>query len=386
MHKSILTILILSWTACGATTPNEKPNVPGEKEPSCGRYEERIAGACHEVNVIGIEDRELSFERAGYTLHGTLTLPVFEGEYRPPVFVLVHGSGPNDRDETVTSGLGVSYGQKIQTFRMLAEALAGSGAAVFRYDKRTCFAENSEGRCPNPIASYPGELEAIRVDDFISDLREAVRAVAALPEVDGNDVTVVGHSQGANFVPLLMADEPNVVAGVQLAGASLPIDRVVVDQLREFADFKAAGGTKEADLAPLRSMADEYEDALSRIRAGTYDAPSFEGSPVAFWMNWMERTDHLEEEFARIDGPILLLNGDLDFNVAPAHLERFREWSRAAGKTNATFVVLPGVTHAFVTVTGGGRQLDPNFSPRALEELIGWHRGLATSSSTPAGT
>ena len=60
-------------------------------------------------------------------LPGTLTLP--EGAASPlPAVVLLHGSGPNDRDESI--------GQT-KMFRDLAEMLAEKGIAVLRYDKRT---------------------------------------------------------------------------------------------------------------------------------------------------------------------------------------------------------------------------------------------------------
>lgn len=103
----------------------------------CPRFEEWVGEGCRPVEIIGVEEREFSFSRAGLTLHGTLTLPVTEGDYRPPVFVLAHGSGPNDRDATTTGNLGVSYGQEIPTFRILADRLGQQGVAVYRYDKRT---------------------------------------------------------------------------------------------------------------------------------------------------------------------------------------------------------------------------------------------------------
>ncbi len=329
------------------------------------------------MTVTSIESTELSFSRNdGYALHGTLTLPRTAGEYRPPVFVLTHGSGPNDRDETANGSLGVDYGQNIPLFKLLAEALAQSGAAVYRYDKRTCFRENSSNRCPTPIASYSGDLDAVRVDDYIADFRAAVRAVAALPEVNGEDITVIGHSQGANFVPLLMVDEPGVIAGIQLAGASLPIDQVITGQLRDLADHLEPQSPDYAQyVAQLRAEADEWEVALAQIRAGTFRGATYEGASVGYWRRWMESTDHLREEFLAVDAPILLLNGDSDFNVAPHHLERFRQWSTEAGKLNATFVVLPDVTHQFVTIVDGTR-LDLNFSPAALDEIVNWHRNL----------
>ena len=56
----------------------------------------------------------------------TLTLPV--GKKKAPVVILVHGSGPQDRDETVGPN---------KPFRDLAWGLAERGIATVRYDKRT---------------------------------------------------------------------------------------------------------------------------------------------------------------------------------------------------------------------------------------------------------
>lgn len=367
-------LLALVAAACG-TESDPKPDT---QEPiACGRYEALVDGSCEAVTVLGLAERKLSFTRDGYTLHGTLTMPVAVGDYLPPVFVLVHGSGPNDRDETTDANLGVTYGQDIRTFAMLADGLGDAGAAVYRYDKRTCFRENSASRCPTPISAYPGNLDDIMVDDFIDDLRAAVREVASLPDVDGNDITVVGHSMGANFVPLLVGKEPGVVAGVQLAGSSLPIDQVAVGQIREFADLMEELGAPARDVDPVRAMADELETGLAQIRSGTWAETHYEGIPTKHWQNWMERTDHLEEDFLSVDEPLLLLNGDWDFNVAPHHLERFQGWAEAAGKKNAEFVLVPGATHAFVTLTNGGRGLDPNFSPIALEAIVEWHQRTA---------
>ena len=60
-------------------------------------------------------------------LKGLLTLPAKASDPLPAV-VLVHGSGPSDRDETVR-------GTKL--FRDLAHSLAQQGIASARYDKRT---------------------------------------------------------------------------------------------------------------------------------------------------------------------------------------------------------------------------------------------------------
>lgn len=365
-HGALLPLMMVSF-ACETD--------PESSAPSCGRYLELVDGTCRDVEVRDIESVPLDFSRGGYTLQGTLVLPVTEGTYRPPVFVLVHGSGPNDRDSHVSGALGVGYGQKVPTFRLLAEGLARSGAAVYRYDKRTCFRENSEGRCPTSYMSYPGDLDDILIDDYIEDFRAAVQAVAALEEVDGRDITVVGLSQGANFVPLLLVDEPGVVAGVQLAGGSLPIDQLLVEQLRAYADdLEGRSPSRVEDIAFVRGEADRYEEALGKMRVGTFTSSHLDGAPVQHWVNWMERTDQLQEEFLAVDKPILLLHGGFDFNVRVSHFERFQQWAAEAGMTNVSFVLDPDATHTFVQLEDEGRGIGALFSPLALEAIIGWHR------------
>ena len=71
--------------------------------------------------------RRHAFPRAGFNIAGTLTMPKGEGRLRHPTVVLVGGSGPVDRDETVAG---------IPIFAQLAGALAERGFMVLRYDKR----------------------------------------------------------------------------------------------------------------------------------------------------------------------------------------------------------------------------------------------------------
>ena len=71
-------------------------------------------------------ERDITVGADGFKLPGTITLPV--GKKKVPVVILVHGSGPQDRDETVGPN---------KPFRDLAWGLAERGIATIRYDKRT---------------------------------------------------------------------------------------------------------------------------------------------------------------------------------------------------------------------------------------------------------
>ena len=76
--------------------------------------------------------------------------------------MLVGGSGPLDRDETVAG---------IPIFGQLAGALADAGFTVLRYDKRG-------------IGQSGGRVEAAGLTDYAEDLRAAVKFMAARKDVD----------------------------------------------------------------------------------------------------------------------------------------------------------------------------------------------------------
>ena len=369
--------------ACGTPLPPQGlvdggTDAGTEQIPRCERYQERNDGGCSPVAVTTIESQPLSFTRAGYTLNGTITRPVTTGAYLAPGVVLIHGSGPNDRDETLSASLGVSYGQDIPVFRQLAEALALKGMAVYRYDKRNCFKENSANRCPNPVSAYVGELDAIRVADTVLDARAAVNVLAAQPGVDAQELIVIGHSEGANYVPLILRDAPQVRAGVQLAGAAAPIDQIWVAQLRDLANYLEAQNAQmyATQIAGLRSEATRYEGVFLQIRAGIFPDARFEGTSVPQWKDWFESTDHLAAEFKAVKKPIYVFNGDFDFNVDPRNFRQFKTWSVEANMSEARFMLVPNVTHAMVTLNDAKTEVDPNFSPVVITAITRWHRAL----------
>jgi hypothetical protein len=71
-------------------------------------------------------EKEVVVGTGAWALPGTLTVPAGPGPF--PALVLVHGSGPHDRDETIGPN---------KPFRDLAWGLASQGIAVLRYEKRT---------------------------------------------------------------------------------------------------------------------------------------------------------------------------------------------------------------------------------------------------------
>lgn len=339
------------------------------------------------IVVTGIREEEVTFTgSAGVTLRGTLTIPQTAQPASLPAVVLLHGSGPSDRDSTTESALLTRYPEPVRPFALLADALGRRGFVVLRYDKRTCFRENSDGRCPTPVAQAEYDLNASTIPDVIEDGASAIRYVAGRSETLEQGVVVVGFSQGGNWVPRLLAELPDVTrAGVLLAAASLRADRAYVRQLRRSADYLESFGDASLrdDIDALRALADDAEESLAAIRAGTFEGAIYQGSPVEFWQDWMTHTDDIRAELVGAPSPILALNGDRDFNVDADQLADYERWIEESGRDDCRALLVPGATHQFMTVEPSG-EIDLAFSPvafAAIDEFLA-DQGLGAGQVT----
>lgn len=337
------------------------------------------------VEVTGTTEQAITIERDGWQAEGVLTLPLTngpDGSYRAPVVVLIHGSGPQSRHGGLPGSLGVDFGTTVEVYRSFADQLAERGIATLRYDKRSCFAE-AVPECSNRLADYPGDVNAIMVDDFVEDARSAIRLAAAHPALAEDDVIVAGHSQGGSFVPHLVASEPSVSAGIGLAAPGLSLLETIAGQLRAAADhLESQDPTAYAsDITQLRTLADQYESELGQVLAGTWPDPSWLGGSPAFWQNFAHWTDRPATDLAGVadrGAPLLYLSGDLDFNVWPAHLERYRSLAASTPGLDLTTELFAGVTHAFVPVVAGSppasHEIEPRFSPVVIDRIVAWLR------------
>src|SRR5690606_24805705 len=238
----------------------------------------------------------------------------------------VHGSGPQDRNETVGAN---------RPFLDIARALAARGIAVLRYDKRT------QAR-PQDFAG--GDYD---VDDETTD--DAVAAVAALREVDGVDrdrVFVLGHSQGGMLAPRIAEASGDVAGLVMLAAPARPLLDLLPEQNRYL--FAADGEIVPAE----QQFLDSLDASIARIRSGApmdaRDTPL--GLPVAYWRG-LDAIDPVADALA-IDIPILLLQGGRDFQVVDADWQR---WRRAlADRPDTSFKHYPALNHLGIAGQGAG--------------------------------
>ena len=255
-------------------------------------------------------------------LPGILTVPKGEGPF--PAVVLLQGSGPSDKDESIGN---------VKPFRDLAQGLAAKGIAVYRFDKRTCV--------------YGAELMNDRqftpADEYLEDAVNAVQLLAQQDRIDPDRIFVLGHSLGGNAIPAAareLENAPVKACGfIMMAASPRPLD-VLMREQTEFlyslmpeitAEQQAE---KDAMLAELERLRDLNALAEDDMIAGAYPA---------YW-KWLADYDILQAA-KDITQPVLLLQGEEDYQVT---LTDFGIWRDALGeKENWRMISYPGLTHVF---------------------------------------
>ncbi len=387
-------LLVLGTVGCGSRVAADEAltggggeggagGSSGEFAPPCPTFQERTAGGCRPVEVRDVREESVWFESGGYSLPGTLTLPVTDGIYLATGAVILHGTGPGPRDGTSSQNLGFIYPKPVNTYENLAENLARAGLAVLRYDKRSCFEEIVHA-CKNSSADYPGDIDAIVLDDFVADARAAARFVADRPDVRDRDIVALGHSEGGVLVTALL-DEPVIGSAVLLGAPSMPFEVTAPGQLEIYADYLAGQGSQyELQVDALRDKAALWREELGQIRDGTYSQTSWEGASLPYVRSTLSWYDSLEQRFLDADQRMLVLAGGSDFNVWPEHFERYRALSEEQLKTNVTLELLPDVTHALcVKPEPDPWAFDPALAPSARDALVAWVGGSESGLMAP---
>lgn len=288
------------------------------------------------------------------TLPATLSVPAGDGPF--PALVLVHGSGPHDRDETVGPN---------KPFRDLAWGLASRGVAVLRYEKRTKV---------YPARFGPDEGQFTVNDETVNDAVDAVALLQQRPEVRPDHVFLLGHSLGGMLAPRIALRAPGLAGLVILAGATRQLDLVLIDQLDYIASLSG-----DSIPAVQQAAMDKIRDEAARIRelkpADSASAAPLLGAPPAYWLD-LRRYDPAATA-RNVHIPMLIFQGGRDYQVTEQDLDG---WKKALdGRQDVTFHLYPELNHLFIA--GKGRIAPEEYSvaghvdQRVVEEIAGWIAG-----------
>lgn len=248
------------------------------------------------------------------TLHGTLEVPA--SLPRPPVVLIISGSGPTDRN-----GNNPLLPGRNDALALLADSLADRGIASLRYDKRG-------------IAVSAGALQSeenLTIDTLVADAVGWLRQLRASGRF--GRVGIVGHSEGS-LIAILAAEAGGADALVSLEGAGRPAGEVLREQL----------AAQPATSFPRELLA-QSKRAIAELEAGRRVEVSdprlaalFRPSVQPYLISWL-RYDPARE-LARLSIPILIVQGATDLQTGEVDARRLADAS-----ARARLVTVPGMNH-----------------------------------------
>lgn len=311
-----------------------------------------------------VQDVSFPSKAPGVTLAGTLTLPAGNGPH--PAVILISGSGPQDRDESL-------MGHK--PFHVLADHLSRRGIAVLRYDDRG-------------IGKSTGSFATATSADFSQDAEGALEFLMARAGIDAKRVGFAGHSEGGIVAPMVAARRAGVAFVVLLAGTAVPGSDVILEQGQALA--KAAGAS-EAQLQEARAKQLEFTKVMAesggtaelekRLRQFLAGAPNAEAQIKQLTSPWMRyfMTYDPAPALAKVKCPVLALNGEKDLQVLPdQNLPVLKAALEKGGNKDVTILRLPGLNHLFQAAKTGAvseyAQIEETMNAAALDAAASWLR------------
>jgi uncharacterized protein len=319
------------------------------------------------VRPLPYREEEVSYENKvqGDTLAGTLTIPEGKGPFT--AVLLITGSGPQDRDESL-------MGHK--PFLVLSDWLTRKGIEVLRVDDRG-------------VGKSTGVFETATTADFATDVEAGVAFLKTRPEVNPRKIGLIGHSEGGMIAPMVAARNADVGFIVMMAGSGVPGDQILVEQRTLIAE---AGGmtTDEAEkdaveerevlalVVKEKDSPDLQKDLKERL-AEDVKEPEL-GAQVKVltspWFRYFLAYDP-GPALRKVKCPVLALNGSKDLQVSPKqNLPAIRAALEEGGNKNFEVVELPGLNHLFQTAVTGApseyAKIEETMSPVAMEKISGW--------------
>lgn len=287
-----------------------------------------------QMNEDKVGEAEMTIVSGAYKLPGTLTYP--KGKTNVPVVILVHGSGPSDRDATLGPN---------KPFRDIAWGLAERGIAVIRYDKRTYVYGDK---------SAPDIARLTFDDETVDDALAAIQWAESRKLINNEAIYVAGHSMGAMLAPRI-AERSGKLAGIILiAGNARPMEDLLPEQMTYLASLQDSSDTMKAQIEELRKQVANVKKIGTDQFDSSIDLPL--GIQIAYWefSNKYKQVDVAE----KLNIPIFIVQGERDYQVT---MQDFGIWRfELRRKPNVTFKSYPKLNHILQEGSGKSTPFEYN--------------------------
>jgi hypothetical protein len=313
-------------------------------------------------------------------LAGTLTIPRSRGPH--PAVLLITGSGPEDRDETV-------FGHR--PFLVLADYLTRRGIAVLRVDDRGVGGSS---------ATVAGAIETS--ENYAADALSGVEFLKTRREINARQIGLLGHSEGGMIAPLAAVRSKDVAFIVLMAGPGVTGDQLL--ELQAELILKANGAddrlvaynrrlqrlmttilrTEKSDAAAERRLRTELPQLIAsmpeeKTKALGITPEAMEGQIRMMLTPWYRFILFHDPRpvLKQVRCPVLAIAGERDLQVpAKQNLPAIAGALKEGGNRDYTTIELPGLNHLLQTSRTGSpneyAQIEETISPKALELIANW--------------
>jgi uncharacterized protein len=349
-----------------------------------------------------IEEVTFRNESDGTILAGTITRPKTGGPF--PVAILISGSGPQDRDETILDH---------KPFWVIADHLTRNGIAVLRFDDRG-------------VGKSTGKFEKATTEDFAGDVTNAINYLKTAKSIDPKRIGLIGHSEGGLVSTLVAGKNDEVAWVILMASPGVNGEQILYSQGQLI--IAAEGGSEDAmkrqrllqERVFAKANSIETTNNIEPFVASIVDeivAIAKESEPKSEADSDPEKTKAREEagrkvltelvranlkamndpwfrffakyepaaDLQKIKCPVLAINGEKDVQVDPKlNLPKIESAVQAGGNKNVTVMALPGLNHLFQTCKSGGiseyQSIEETIAPAALKVMTDWLKTNASSA------
>jgi fermentation-respiration switch protein FrsA (DUF1100 family) len=279
-------------------------------------------------------------------LKGILTLP--DSIQKPPLVILIHGSGPNDKDETIGP---------TKIFKDLSVGLGSKGIAVYRYEKRNRVYATKMAK----------DVKYTINEETIDDAIAAFKLFKEDSLIDNNSIYFCGHGIGGTMLPRIAEKTPGVKGLIFLTANARPLEDMLFEQTLYVLSLDTSGRdfTNRIDSIKIERQ------KIKELKETDLDTTLILSLPRPYWID-LNKYNHIQAA-QKINLPMLFMNGERDYQVTSVD---FEIWKNGLKDKKAEFIMYKDLNHFFIKGVGKGTPAEyvkkGNVDEVVIKDLVKW--------------
>lgn len=266
-------------------------------------------------------ENKVSVKTNTFELPGILSIP--NNLTNPPVVILISGSGPNDKDESIGPN---------KPFKDLAIGLASNGIASLRYDKRTKVYGNK-------FYNKKGHYDLY--EEYIFDALNAIKLIRNHPATKKSNIYLLGHSLGAVCASKVASKSKDVRGVILFAGPARNFEDIFLEQTQYIFSLDSISAEEKETIESLTKELSLVKNLKALKKINPNELPL--NLPFEYWESLSQLIN--TKITSQLKQPILVLQGGRDYQVTKIDFELWK--TALANQTKNQFLFYENLNHLF---------------------------------------